>query len=121
LLRNEDEFAEKFYDKVFTKSPDTRQLFKNNMKSQGRLLTHMLGGIVYSMSRPEFLELGLKTLSESHVRYGVMEEHYPIVLESLSETIREELGDLYTERIGKAWEQALIDVTNEMKRYAALK
>lgn len=121
LLRNEDEFAEKFYNKVFAKSPPTRELFKNNMQSQGRLLTHMLGGIVYSMSRPEYLELGLKSLGESHARYGVLEEHYPVVLESLKETIREELGELYTERIGKAWELALIDVTEEMKKYASFK
>jgi len=121
LLRNEDEFAEKFYNKVFTKSPHTRELFKNNMQSQGRLLTHMLGGIVYSMSRPEYLELGLKSLGESHARYGVLEEHYPVVLESLKETIREELGELFTERIGMAWERALIDVTTEMKKYASIK
>lgn len=121
LLRNEDEFAEKFYNKVFTKSPHIRELFNNNMQSQGRLLTHMLGGIVYSMSRPEYLELGLKSLGKSHARYGVLEEHYPIVLESLKETIKEELGELFTERIGKAWERALIDVTTEMKKYASIK
>jgi len=119
LLRNEDEFADKFYHKVFTKSPHTRELFKNNMKSQGRLLTHMLGSIVYSMSRPEHIESGLKSLGESHSRYGVLEEHYPVVLESLKETIREELGDLFTDRIGKAWEKALINVTTKMKKYAS--
>ena len=121
LLRNEDEFAEKFYNKVFAKSPLTRELFRHNMQSQGRLLTHMLGSIVYSMSRPEYLKLGLKSLGKSHARYGVLEEHYPVVLESLKETIKEELGELFTERIGKAWESALIDVTTEMKNYASLK
>jgi len=119
LLRNEDDFADKFYNKLFTKAPHARELFKKNMKSQGRLLTHMLGGIVHSMSRPEHLKLGLKSLGESHSRYGVQEEHYSVVLESLTETIREELGDLYTERIGKAWEHLLIDVTTEMKKYAS--
>jgi len=49
----------------------------------------------------------------------VLEEHYPVVLESLKETIREELGELFTERIGKAWEKALINVTNKMKKYAS--
>jgi class 3 adenylate cyclase len=118
LLRNEDEFADKFYTKVFDKAPHIRALFKNNMVYQGRLLTHMLGGIVYSLSRPEHLELGLKNLGESHSRYGVLQDHYPVILDSLLETIREELGDMYNEQIGAAWETALIDVTNEMKKYA---
>ena len=118
LLKNEDRFAENFYGKVFSKAPECRGLFKKDMKSQGRLLTHMLGGIVHSMSRPEHLKLGLKSLGESHSRYGVLKEHYPVVLEALTETIQEELGDLYTDRVGKAWKEALIEVTNEMKKYA---
>ncbi|RED48205.1 adenylate/guanylate cyclase domain-containing protein [Seonamhaeicola aphaedonensis] len=118
LLRNEDAFASKFYDKVFTKAPDAKALFKNNMASQGRLLTHMLGGIVYSMSRPEHLTLGLKLLGESHLRYGVHEEHYPVVLECLMETIKEELGSMSNPQLLKAWKQALETVTSEMKRYA---
>ena len=118
LLRNEDTFASKFYDKVFNKAPEARTLFKNNMASQGRLLTHMLGGIVYSMSRPEHLAMGLKLLGESHVRYGVHEVHYPVVLECLMETIQKELGDLCNDKLLSAWKQALETVTSEMKHYA---
>ncbi|MCF7568140.1 2Fe-2S iron-sulfur cluster-binding protein [Sabulilitoribacter arenilitoris] len=118
LLKNEDVFAEKFYGKLFDKAPDTQSLFKNNMSSQGRLLTHMLGGIVYSMSRPESLTMGLQLLGKSHVRYGVQTEHYPVVLECLLETIQEELGEMYSDKLLSAWEQALEKVTSEMKRYA---
>ena len=117
LLRNEEDFAETFYKKVFERSPETRQLFKNNMKAQGRLLTHMLGGIVYSMSRPHHHEMGLHELGKNHARYGVRHEHYPVVLASMLETIREQLGAFYTEQLGMAWEQALTKVTNAMKTY----
>ncbi len=118
LLRNEEEFAEKFYARVFEKAPEARSLFKKNMTSQGRLLTHMLAGIVYSMSRPEHLNLGLKLLGESHTRYGVLKEHYPIVLSSLLETIKENLGEIYSDQLIEAWERTLITVTSEMKKYA---
>jgi len=117
LLRNEEDFAETFYKKVFERSPETRQLFKNNMKAQRRLLTHMLGGIVYSMSRPHHHEMGLHELGKNHARYGVRHEHYPVVLASTLETIREQLGAFYTEQLGMAWEQALTKVTNAMKTY----
>lgn len=118
ILRNEEAFASKFYNRVFEKAPEARALFKNNMASQGRLLTHMLGGIVYSMSRPEHLTLGLKMLGESHARYGVNKTHYPVVLSSLLETIEEELGDYSSGQLLKAWEQALTIITTEMKKYA---
>jgi hemoglobin-like flavoprotein len=117
LLQNEDEFAEKFYNRVFEKSPQIRNLFKQNMKQQGRLLTHMLGGIIYTMSRPEHMRLGLKELGRNHARYGVKPEHYPIVLSSLLETIEEQLGEIYNENLAKAWSEALNNVTAEMKKY----
>lgn len=118
LLRNEEQFAKQFYERVFKKAPEARALFKNNMAAQGRLLTHMLVGIVHSMSRPEHLHLGLKLLGESHARYGVMEEHYPVVLECLLETIKVNLGEIYSDNLIESWEKALITITSEMKKHA---
>jgi hemoglobin-like flavoprotein len=62
--------------------------------------------------------MGLKMLGESHVRYGVREAHYPVVLKALLETIKETLGDMYSGKLMKAWEDALTLITSEMKRYA---
>jgi len=59
-----------FYEKIFAKAPIVKEMFKKSMLDQGRLLTHMLGSIVYSLSRPEHLAMGLKKLDESHHRYG---------------------------------------------------
>lgn len=117
LLRNEEEFAGKFYQRVFEKNPEIRGLFKRDLKQQGRLLTHMLGGIVYTLSRPEYLKLGLRELGKNHARYGVRSEYYPVVLQSMLETIREQLGDFYNDNLGKAWEQALNMVISEMKMH----
>ncbi|PTX43511.1 class 3 adenylate cyclase [Christiangramia gaetbulicola] len=117
IFSNKERFAAKFYERVFEKAPQARDLFKKNMRDQGRLLTHMLGGIVYSMSRPEHLETGLAFLGKSHAKYGVTEEHYPVVLSSMIETIREELGEHCTPDLISAWEQVLVYVTDEMKKY----
>ena len=65
MLSDEDGFARIFYDRVFAIAPEARALFRNNMTDQGRLLTHMLGGIVYSLSRPHHLEKGLAKLGQS--------------------------------------------------------
>ncbi|MEZ4688446.1 MAG: adenylate/guanylate cyclase domain-containing protein [Bacteroidia bacterium] len=117
LLKDEDRFSEIFYTKVFEKAPEVRSLFRNNMRDQGRLLTHMLSGIVYSLSRPEHLVLGLKRLGKNHTRYGVKDEHYPVIKEVMLETIPEVLGDFYRPRINEAWGQALDFVVATMKSW----
>ena len=117
MLNDQDAFAKNFYERVFEKAPPVRALFKKDMIMQGRLLTHMLGGIVYSMSRPEYLHLGLRKLGESHEKYGVKEDHYPIVAETMLETIEDIMGDLMTDRIREAWTEALSIVTSSMKNW----
>ncbi len=117
MLNDQDGFASIFYDKVFALAPAVRNLFKKNMTDQGRLLTHMLGGIVYSLARPEHLALGLKKLGESHVRYGVIEAHYPVVKQALLETIDKTLGDQKTDKTLIAWNQALDHVIDTMQNW----
>ncbi len=107
LLRNEEQFAELFYEKVFQQAPQVRTLFQNNMLEQGRMLTHMLRGIINSLSRPEHLMLNLKSLGRQHVNYGVKHEHYLMIKEILLESIAEQLGEDYTDRSRQAWIEAL--------------
>lgn len=116
LLENEESFAEKFYTKLFEKAPEVEALFNENMTTQGKMLTHMLRGIVYSLSRPEFLKLGLEFLGERHKGYGVEKHHYDLIKEILIESIEEELGEEYTKGIQKAWEDAVELITSVMNR-----
>ena len=78
----------------------------------------MLGGIIYSLSRPDYLIMGLKSLGRQHESYGVKASHYPIVKEALLETIEEVLGDYCNYRVIHAWETALDLVTKSMQSYA---
>ena len=117
ILKNEDEFAEKFYERVFNMAPQVRELFKKNMLDQGRMLTHMLGGIVYSLSRPEYLMLGLKSLGQQHKSYGVHKAHYPVVRQALLETITEQLGDQCNNDTIEGWGKALDLVIHSMQSH----
>ena len=103
-------------DKIFD-SVKSRSLFKNNMTDQGRLLTHMLGGIVYSLSRPEYLASGLQKLGESHFKYGVEAAHYPVVKQAMMDTIDQCLGELKTEKTMKAWSATLDNVIDAMQNW----
>ncbi len=117
MLEDQDRFAKAFYDRVFEMAPKVKGLFRKNMTDQGRLLTHMLGGIVYSLSRPEHLTSGLKKLGENHSAYGVEPEYYPVVKQALMETIDETLGDLKTDKTMPAWSQALDNVIDVMQHW----
>ena len=121
ILKNEEQFAKRFYEKIFAKAPAVRNLFRKDMVAQGRLLTHMLAGIVYSLSRPEFLMMGLRTLGKSHEEYGVRPEYYPLVQETLLETIKEEMGELYTANLESAWQQALHFISEQMVNWRVQK
>jgi class 3 adenylate cyclase/hemoglobin-like flavoprotein len=116
ILQDEARFAEKFYARVFEKDPSLRGLFKKNMVQQGRMLTHMLGGIVYSLSRPQHLKLGLRTLGQQHEKYGVKAEYYPIIREAMIETIGDQLGDENSEEVHQAWGAALDMIIGMMQK-----
>ena len=115
MLEDHDHFASVFYDKVFEIDPSLRNLFSSDMIGQGRLLTHMLGGIVYSLSRPEHLTTGLKKLGESHVAYGVKPEHYPVVKQAMIYTIDKCLGEFKTDKTLDAWGKGLDFVMEVMQ------
>ncbi|MBC2838687.1 adenylate/guanylate cyclase domain-containing protein [Robiginitalea sp. SC105] len=118
MLEDEDQFAAIFYEKVFAEAPFVRALFRKNMTDQGRLLTHMLGGIVYSLSRPEHLKRGLARLGQNHVQYGVKAAYYPIIKKAMLETIDEVLGENKTPQTLQAWHTALDFVIDAMKSQA---
>lgn len=118
LLKDQDAFAACFYQILFEKDPSLRQLFTGDLVRQGRMLTHMLMGIVYSLSRPEFLSTGLESLGRNHVRYGVSPSHYRVAHEVFIEAITKTLGEKCTPAILKAWDMALTLVIEGMKRGA---
>ena len=107
LLRDEDRLAKSFYDRLFARSPRLKGLFQTNMLEQGRVFTHMLSGIIYSLSRPEHLFLGLGKLAKQHEGYGVQPDDYPVVRNALLDTIEEMLDDACTPGTRQAWRQAI--------------
>lgn len=116
VLRDENLFAEKFYDRLFEKSDEVRGLFSQEMQQQGMLLTHMLRGIVHALSRPQHLVSGLRQLGSQHVDYGVTPEHYEIVREVLQELVEEQLGDEFTEYRRSAWYGTIDFILEEMRK-----
>ena len=76
-----------FYERLFTRFPDTRALFANtDMSAQRKKLQETLSLIVQHLREPEALSRMLQDLGQRHVTYGVRPEQYPLVGAVLLET-----------------------------------
>ncbi len=118
-MRTEAAFAQTFYRHLFALEPELQALFPENIKRQGEMLTHMIEGVVYALSRPVNLALGLQALGRQHAGYGVTDHHYTIVRRTLLETVEEILGDKCTIAVESAWETVVDSILRLMSGRSA--
>jgi hemoglobin-like flavoprotein len=97
-------FVTAFYERLFTRFPETRALFAaTDMLEQRKKLQQSLALIVEHMQCPEVLSDMLKQLGQRHVSYGVRPEHYSLVGAVLLETFADFLGKHWTQAHQDAW------------------
>jgi hemoglobin-like flavoprotein len=92
-----------FYDNLFTADPNLRRLFQGNMAQQGARLMNMIATAVDLLEEPDALVPALRKLGARHVNYGVRDEHYATVGAALLKTLKQGLGDAYTDDVHAAW------------------
>jgi hemoglobin-like flavoprotein len=97
-------FAVAFYERLFTRFPETRVLFAaTDMSAQRKKLQETLALIVQHLQQPETLRPLLQDLGQRHVSYGVRPAQYPLVGAVLLETFADFLGKYWTEAHHDAW------------------
>jgi hemoglobin-like flavoprotein len=107
IAPRDEEFVAAFYERLFTRFPQTRAFFAStNMKEQRKKLLGALILVIQNLRKPEVLTSALQSLGQRHVKYGVRPEHYPIVGTILLETFADFLGDDWTPAYHDAWAQA---------------
>lgn len=98
-----DTAAQLFYDRLFEIAPEVRPLFTGDIKEQGRKLMTMLATAVASLDDLEKIVPAVQELGRRHASYGVREEHYGRVGESLLWTLERGLGNDFTPDVKEAW------------------
>jgi hemoglobin-like flavoprotein len=101
-----DAAAAMFYERLFEIAPETRPLFRNDMKEQRQKLMAALGTVVRSLDRLDSILPAVKALAVSHARYGVKPQHYEPVGAALLWTLQQGLGDGFTPETAEAWRTA---------------
>jgi hemoglobin-like flavoprotein len=103
LLPVAAEFGDRFYEHLFRVDPTLRQLFKGDIREQGRKLVRMLATAVQALDHPERLVPVVEALGTRHHAYGVRDEHYDTVRLALLHTLGQLLGDDVTPAVAAAW------------------
>ncbi len=95
--------ADLFYKKLFELDPSLRQMFKGDMKEQGKKLMSTLSFAVNGLTRLDTIVGAVEDLGRKHVGYGVKTEHYNTVGVALLWTLEQGLGDAFTPDVKFAW------------------
>ncbi|MDH5571536.1 MAG: globin domain-containing protein [Gammaproteobacteria bacterium] len=115
ISQDPDQAAELFYKKLFSLNPELKQLFKPDMKGQGRKLMAMLNTAVNNLHRLESILPIIQASGRRHIDYGVKNEDYDTVAEALLWTLGEGLGHDFTEEVKLAWVDVYNLLANTMK------
>jgi methyl-accepting chemotaxis protein len=108
------ELVDGFYTRLFAAAPAVRGLFPSDLSAQKRHLLAALTLVVRDADQLERLAPALREMGARHVRYGARPEHYPVVRDTLLETLAAFAGPAWSEEPAAAWRAALDHVAGLM-------
>jgi len=111
------------YKVLFSKYPQTQELFKDASKDQHKKLANAVYAYAENIDKLENLGKGIEKMASVHVKTNVKPEHYPMVGDALLQAIKTVLGDAATDEVMNAWEEAYgflanVLIDREEKLYA---
>jgi len=98
-----DDAAGTFYARLFEVDPQLQQMFKGDMKVQGRKLMNMMVAVVRCLDDAGKLLPLVRKLGVGHAANGVREKDYNTVGIALLWTLEKLLGDAFTPAVMNAW------------------
>jgi hemoglobin-like flavoprotein len=104
----------RFYEILFKNAPAVRRMFPDDVAKQARKFLQALNVIVASLSSTDRTTRMLQRLGEKHQGYGVEPSHYPVVEDALISTLKEVLGNDFTEEVEQAWTDAFKLISSAM-------
>jgi len=119
VLLDGQNFVDRFYQHLFTLSPDLRRLFAATaMPQQHEMFLNQLVWTVRELRNLPALFENLAQLGRRHDVYGVRPEHFPIAGAALLSALEETLGPEFDAESRAAWTQAFDSLVAAMQRTA---
>jgi NAD(P)H-flavin reductase/hemoglobin-like flavoprotein len=113
-----EDLGRHFYATLFSRAPETRDLFPVNMEVQRSRLLRALVHVVQMVDQPDDLVPFLEQLGRDHRKFGVLAQHYDAVGAALVGAIGTFAGDAWTPDVEKAWTDAYGIVADAMRTAA---
>jgi nitric oxide dioxygenase len=108
-----------FYGRLFEIAPETRSLFKIDIREQSRKLVETLGMTIEALDKFEELLPVLAELGRKHVGYGVQPYQYEQLRSALLWALGQALGLEFDRETRAAWDQLLSMISAVMLDGAA--
>lgn len=120
-------FSALFYDRMFTIAPETRALFRSDLKAQHAKFMKVVAEVVRLhlralISLPVTAKAGTEAAipgadwaGEMHTAYGVEPGHYAVMKDALLWALRESLGREFDREAADAWSSAYDILADAMR------
>jgi len=108
-----------FYGRLFEIAPETRALFKINIREQAKKLTDTLQMALDALDRFEELRPVLADLGRRHLTYGVQPYQYERLCSALVWALGQALGLGFDQETRAAWNQLLSAIAAVMLEAAS--
>ncbi len=109
-----EELITRFYALLFSRNPEVRPMFPEQMDDQKGKLLASLVLVVQNLRTPEKLMEPLHAMGARHAGYGTLEAHYPVVRDTLVEVMAEIAGEAWSDQLEADWKGAVDLVSSIM-------
>lgn len=108
-----------FYGRLFEIAPETRALFKIDIREQAKKLMDTLGIVIDAVDRFEEMLPYLAELGRKHATYGVQPYHYEKLRTAMLWALGQALGREFDAETRGAWDNLLAAISAPMVAAAA--
>ncbi|SFD09308.1 globin domain-containing protein [Tropicimonas isoalkanivorans] len=95
-----------FYEELFARAPELRQLFRDDLKGQGMRFMNTLGLVLDDMTNPNGTTVDYAELGHLHTTLGVRQAHFEPMEDALMASLGKKLGNEFTADLEEAWRNA---------------
>jgi hemoglobin-like flavoprotein len=107
VIARQPQITPRFYEILFSRYPQVRPLFgRNAQAAQQEMLQEALVAVMDHLEDAGWLSQTLGAMGAKHIDYGVADEMYSWVGDSLLATLAEAAGDDWTPQLAAAWAEA---------------
>lgn len=117
LKEKGEELATHFYHLLFEKHPDIKKMFNEENQQSGRQPRALASEIIayaHYIDNLKALSGAMDRMARRHTSVHVQPEHYPIIGETLLDSMDVVLKDHMTPEIREAWKKAYMTLAKHM-------